>query len=343
MPSTGTVDAEHTVAVDGTGYRGDGSLPTDDERAGDVREPARFPGGERVSRDRGHPRPRRRPGLVRSSSIRELARRTPSCGRSGSPATTASTRPRSPGMSSTSADWIVTMDEDGQHDPDAIGSDAGHRAVGPFSPRLRTPTNKALRRLPQPREPRRASRRPAARRGNLSHFHSYRLMLGEMGAGSLPTVARASTSTSPSRGSKPHGHRIRSRCATSGAGPPVHVPTARVPLLADGVDVGTRPLRLVALFGAVLGASAFGLMGWVVWAGSPTRCRSQAGLRSWSSCSPSAAERALARDGRRIPRHRGAKRDGQAALPRRQRPSDGPLGAIVRFYAAWSRTRPPSI
>ena len=53
-------------------------------------------------------------------------------------------------MASTSADWIVTMDEDGQHDPAAIGSmlDAALATASPLV--YAAPTNAgSAHRLPQ--------------------------------------------------------------------------------------------------------------------------------------------------------------------------------------------------
>src|SRR5262245_15745987 len=86
------------------------------------------------------------------------------------------------GMSSTSADWILTMDEDGQHDPAAIGPMLDV-ALATRSPLVYAkPTNKA---------PHSAFRNLASRgahtlarltgAGAVRDFHSFRLMLGEVG------------------------------------------------------------------------------------------------------------------------------------------------------------------
>lgn len=172
------------------------------------------------------------------------------------------------GMSSTSADWIVTMDEDGQHDPAAIGAMLD-TALSTRSPLVYAePTNEA---------PHSAFRNLASRvahgaaqlmgAGGLRHFHSFRLVLGEVGRGlaaycgesvyldvALTWVVNR-TATCPvamreERG-RPSGYSIR-RLASH---------FWRMVLTS-----GTRPLRLVALFGAFLGVVAFALMGWVVWA-----------------------------------------------------------------------------
>ena len=82
------------------------------------------------------------------------------------------------GMASSGGDWIVTMDEDGQHDPAYIGtcwtprSGAGRvvyagRATGRPTP-LRNPTS---------RRPSASS--PPSAAADATIFHSYRLILGE--------------------------------------------------------------------------------------------------------------------------------------------------------------------
>ena len=55
------------------------------------------------------------------------------------------------GMASSGGDWIVTMDEDGQHDPAYIGADARHRARRAGRARLRPPDQRgAARSAAQP-------------------------------------------------------------------------------------------------------------------------------------------------------------------------------------------------
>ena len=107
------------------------------------------------------------------------------------------------GMASTSADWIVTMDEDGQHDPAAIAAmlDAALATASPLV--YAAPTNAAPHtRLPQasPAAWRTASRgswaRAACSTSTASGWCSAR-----SGAGWPPTAARASTWTWRSPGS----------------------------------------------------------------------------------------------------------------------------------------------
>ncbi len=171
------------------------------------------------------------------------------------------------GMSHTSADWIVTMDEDGQHNPAAIGAMLD-KALSTRSPLVYAePTNKP---------PHSAFRNVTSRvahklaqvisGGDLRHFHSFRLVLGEIGR-ELATYCGESvyldvaltwvvdrTATYPvamreERG-RPSGFSTR-RLASH---------FWRMVLTS-----GTRPLRLITLFGAFLGVVAVGLTGWVVW------------------------------------------------------------------------------
>src|SRR5262249_34947321 len=87
------------------------------------------------------------------------------------------------GMASSTAPWIVTMDEDGQHDPAAIGRmldvalDEQRMLVyaAPTNPRphgaFRNGTSRFARWLA----------RRALGRGELGQYHSFRLMVGEIG------------------------------------------------------------------------------------------------------------------------------------------------------------------
>jgi glycosyltransferase involved in cell wall biosynthesis len=184
------------------------------------------------------------------------------------------------GMSSTSADWIVTMDEDGQHDPEAIGAMLD-TALATRSPLVYAqPTNKpphsALRNATS------AVAHGAARLlgAELRHFHSFRLVLGEVGRGlaaycgegvyldvALNWVVNRSASCPVAmreERDRPSGYSMRQLASHFW----------RMVLTS-----GTRPLRLVALFGAVLGLAAFALMGWVVWA----RITDDVPVQGWTS------------------------------------------------------------
>jgi undecaprenyl-phosphate 4-deoxy-4-formamido-L-arabinose transferase len=171
------------------------------------------------------------------------------------------------GMSSTSADWIVTMDEDGQHNPEAIGGMLDV-ALSTRSPLVYAkPTNKlphsAFRNISG-----RAAHAVARLMGasDVRHFHSFRLILGETGRGlaaycgesvyldvALTWVVNR-TAVYPVAMREEHAH---------GSGYSLQRLVShwwRMTLTA-----GTRPLRLVALLGAVLGVGAVVLSAWVIW------------------------------------------------------------------------------
>jgi undecaprenyl-phosphate 4-deoxy-4-formamido-L-arabinose transferase len=185
------------------------------------------------------------------------------------------------GMSSSSAEWIVTMDEDGQHDPAAIAGmlDTALAVQAPLV--YAKPTNKP---------PHSVFRNAASTAvhglakalgtGDLSEFHSYRLILGEIGRGlaaycgegvyldvALTWVARRSE-TYPvamrDEGGRPSGYTLRQLASH----------WWRMMLTA-----GTRPLRLVALLGAALGLAAVVLTGWVIWA----KFTNQVPVQGWTS------------------------------------------------------------
>jgi polyisoprenyl-phosphate glycosyltransferase len=87
------------------------------------------------------------------------------------------------GMASSGGEWIVTMDEDGQHDPADMGSllDAAlvERADLVYAAPLNRPPHGFVRNTAS-----KASKRvleTALRGGRASHFNSYRLLLGEIG------------------------------------------------------------------------------------------------------------------------------------------------------------------
>jgi polyisoprenyl-phosphate glycosyltransferase len=185
------------------------------------------------------------------------------------------------GMSSTSADWIVTMDEDGQHNPYAIGAmlDTALSTRSPlvYAEPTNAPPHGAIRNLAS-RVAHRAARFLGA--GELRHFHSFRLVLGEVGRGlaaycgesvyldvALTWVANR-TATCPvemreERG-RPSGYSIRRLTSHFW----------RMVLTS-----GTRPLRLVALFGLFLATLAFALIVWTIW----SRLTDKVPVQGWTS------------------------------------------------------------
>jgi hypothetical protein len=172
------------------------------------------------------------------------------------------------GMSSSSADWIVTMDEDGQHDPAAIGGmlDTALREQAPLV--YAAPTNAAPHSLF--RNLTSGAAHGLARvlgAGDLREFHSFRLILGEPARGLAAycgegvyldvalTWVTSNSTTYPvamrSEGDRTSGYTLRQLVSH----------WWRMML-----TVGTRPLRLVTLLGAALGVAALALTGWVIWA-----------------------------------------------------------------------------
>jgi undecaprenyl-phosphate 4-deoxy-4-formamido-L-arabinose transferase len=185
------------------------------------------------------------------------------------------------GMSSTSADWIVTMDEDGQHDPEAIGSMldtalARHAPVVYAEP-TNAPPHSFFRNVTS-RMAHWAARLMGV--GPNYQFHSFRLVLGEIGRGLAAycgesvyldvgltwVVDRTATCPIAMRDERggPSGYSPR-RLASH---------FWRMVLTS-----GTRPLRLVAVFGALLGLGALVLTAWVVW----SRLTHEVPVQGWTS------------------------------------------------------------
>lgn len=165
------------------------------------------------------------------------------------------------GMASSGGDWIVTLDEDGQHDPAEIGSMLDVALAGQASVVYAEPRNK----------PPHGAVRNAASRGAKwmidklvggdasSVFHSYRLVLGEVGrsvaayagAGVYLDIAlgwvAGEVATCPVRlrqeADRPSGYSIR---------------TLASHFWRMVLTSGTRLLRVVSVLGAVF--ALFGLL-----------------------------------------------------------------------------------
>jgi polyisoprenyl-phosphate glycosyltransferase len=184
-------------------------------------------------------------------------------------------------MSSTSADWIVTMDEDGQHDPEGIGSMLDIALATPAQVVYTEPTNT----LPHGFFRNFTSRLAhwAARLmgvGPHHRFHSYRLVLGEVGSGLAAycwervyldvalTWVVDRTAICPMEMREERGGR-------SGYSPRRLASHFWRMVLTSG----TRPLRLVALFCALLGLGALVLTGWVIW----SRLTNEIPIQGWTS------------------------------------------------------------
>ena len=171
------------------------------------------------------------------------------------------------GMASSGGDWIVTMDEDGQHDPAAIGAmlDVAmeRQADLVYARPVNRPPHGAVRNVAS----RMAKQLIAASAGSKAakDFHSYRLVLGEVGrsvaayagAGAdldvaMSWVARR-TETCPvalrEEGGRPSGYSFRSLSSH---------------FWRMVISSGTRGLRLVSLLGVLAAIGGFGIAGYLV-------------------------------------------------------------------------------
>ena len=156
-------------------------------------------------------------------------------------------------MSSTGGDWIVTMDEDGQHDPAYIGAmldvalteQASVVYAGPPTPRphgvLRNAASQGSKRLVN----------SLSGGVDASFFHSFRLVLGEVGR-SVAAYAGAGVYLDVALGwvaggvaTAPVELRDEGEGRRSGYSP-AH---ADLPLLADGAHQRHPGLRLVSSWG----------------------------------------------------------------------------------------------
>ena len=164
------------------------------------------------------------------------------------------------GMASSGGDWIVTMDEDGQHDPADIGAmlDTAMTRAGRRRLRRARPTSRRTAALRNARLARRqAARRPARpgrrrqRRSTATGWCSAR-----SAAASRPTPAPGSTSTSRSAGSPATPPPARSSCASEGDRPSGYrLRTLLSHFWRMVLTSGTRLLRLVSVLGVVVRAA----------------------------------------------------------------------------------------
>jgi hypothetical protein len=185
------------------------------------------------------------------------------------------------GMSSTSSDWIVTMDEDGQHNPEAIAGmlDVALATRSPlvYADPTNRPPHGAFRNLSS-RAAHGFARLICA--GDVGHFHSFRLVLGEIGRGLAAYCGEsvyldvALTWVVNRRALCPVEMRDEHGRASGYSLRHLMSHWWRMMLTA-----GTRPLRLVALVGALLGLTALVLTAWVVWA----KITSKIPVQGWTS------------------------------------------------------------
>jgi undecaprenyl-phosphate 4-deoxy-4-formamido-L-arabinose transferase len=166
------------------------------------------------------------------------------------------------GMASSGGDWIVTMDEDGQHDPAAIAAmldvAMAQQADLVYAHPTNRPPHGAVRNLASVL----AKRVIVASAGSRAarDFHSYRLVLGEVGrsvaayagAGAYLDVAMSWVArrivTCPvilrEEGGRPSGYSYRSLSSH---------------FWRMVISSGTRGLRIVSMLGALFAVGGFGL------------------------------------------------------------------------------------
>jgi len=186
------------------------------------------------------------------------------------------------GIAASSGEWVVTLDEDGLHDPRLIGAMLdeafrlrsqlvyGRGQENPSHAPWRNASSRATKWLYQ----------RVLSDGSTGHFSSYRLVLGH--------VARSVVATA--------GHAVYLDVALSWAVHRVgHVdiqlrPEGRAISGYDGgrlrshfgrllLSSGARPLRAAAALGALLASTGFTLAGWVVF----QRLRGAVPVQGWAS------------------------------------------------------------
>lgn len=171
------------------------------------------------------------------------------------------------GMASTGGDWIVTMDEDGQHDPAAIGSMLDVAMTEQADLVYAQPTNAPPHGLWRNVASRMAKRVISTAAGTKAalDFHSYRLVLGEVGrsvaayagAGAYLDVALSwiarRIKTCPvalrEEGGRPSGYSLRSLSSH---------------FWRMVLSSGTKGLRLVSLLGLMAAVGGVLLAGYLL-------------------------------------------------------------------------------
>lgn len=172
------------------------------------------------------------------------------------------------GMASTAADWVVTLDEDGQQDPRDVArlldTALDHDALLVYAEPVDRPPHGALRNLAS-RAAKAASTRLLGGR-NIGAFNSYRLVRGDVARGVaaycganvyldvalswvVPSARHCPVKLRAER-SRPSGYSLRR-------------------LLSHFWQLvltsGTRPLRLISLMGGCSILLGIAISGWVLW------------------------------------------------------------------------------
>lgn len=185
------------------------------------------------------------------------------------------------GMRETTSDWIVTMDEDGQHDPQAIGAmldvALAERSMLVYAAPTNKPPHGPFRNVTS-RLAHALAR--AMNAGRLPHFHSFRLIMGDVGRALVPLCGEsvyldvAMTWVISEGSTCPVAMRTERGRASGFSKRRLAAHFWRMVLTS-----GTRPLRLVTFAGLFLAALAASLTGWVVWA----KFRHGVPVQGWTS------------------------------------------------------------
>ena len=248
------------------------------------------------------------------------------------------------GMASSGGEWVVTMDEDGQHDPAAIGAllDTAMREQADVvyaAPDQRAAARRRCATSPRAApsgsstgSPRAPTPAPSTATGSCS---------ARSAAASRPTPAPGVYLDVATRlGRRPHRH-LPGRAARRGRPAlRLHPAPAALALLAAGA-LQRHP---AAAAGSASSAPPSVLLGlpssrWCSSSAGPAAAgRRRAGPRRWSCCwSPAASILFTPGRHRRVRRPGRQHGDGQAALPARARPARGPAGPGPRVTATGSR------
>ncbi len=170
-------------------------------------------------------------------------------------------------MSSSGGEWIVTMDEDGQHDPAYIGAHARSGVRDAVPARLRRSHQRA------------AARRAAQCRIRDSPSGMFQWLVGDCRPGALQQLSPSSSARSAAAQPPTRGPACTSTSPWHGSCPTCHLP---IPMRSEGrpasnyslrklvshfgrlvISSGTRPLALVSLIGLLF--LALGILVYSVW------------------------------------------------------------------------------
>jgi polyisoprenyl-phosphate glycosyltransferase len=168
------------------------------------------------------------------------------------------------GIVSTSGDWVTTIDEDGQHDPAELAAmlRVAARVGTPlvYAKPTNPPPHSALRNL--------ASRTAKALfrtiSGASSEFHSFRLVEGSIARSACAFMGESVYLDVAMRWSCGEAALCPMKMRAEGSKSAYNYRRLMSHLARMVLSSGTRPLRLVAAFGVLVGISGIGLAAFVI-------------------------------------------------------------------------------